>query len=157
MPFFSTKTFGHSLGFSCCFRQWRAIHSHCRFIHGYAIAIKLIFECDELDERNWVMDFGAMKEFKKWAEDLFDHKLIIARDDPHLSDFLELQNKYLCQIRIVDAVGCEMFAKLCFDQMEYLLKAGKTSLSDRPINPTVRIKSVEVREHDGNSAIYERD
>ena len=33
----STKTYGHEEGLSCCFRQWRATHSHCRLLHGYAL------------------------------------------------------------------------------------------------------------------------
>ena len=28
-------------GFSTCFRQWNATHSHCRFLHGYAISFRL--------------------------------------------------------------------------------------------------------------------
>lgn len=157
MPFYSTKTFGHSLGFSCTFRQWRATHSHCRFLHGYAIAIKLTFDCSELDDRNWVMDFGALKEFKKWAEMMFDHTTLIAEDDPNLADFVWLAEKELCQLRIVKSVGCEKFAELCFEKMNELLAADSQMLSNRPINPTARILSVEVREHEGNSAIYERD
>jgi hypothetical protein len=45
-----------------------------------------------------------------------------------------------------------MFAKLCFDKMAELLSSGNMRY---PINPTVRIKSAEVFEHAGNSAIYE--
>ena len=32
------------------------------FVHGYSLGFKLVFECDSLDERNWVMDFGGLKE-----------------------------------------------------------------------------------------------
>lgn len=156
MAFLSTKTFGHSLGFSCVFRQWRANHSHCQYLHGYAIGIKLVFDCNELDERNWVMDFGAMKEFKRWAKYMFDHTVLIAKDDPALHEFIALEEKKLCQLRVVDAVGCEKFAQLCFKKMEELLASHPETLGSRPINKTVGIKSVEVREHEANSAIYER-
>ena len=57
MPYQSTKQFGQDLGLSCCFRQWRA-ESHCNQLHGYAIAIRLVFEAEELDVRRWVVDFG---------------------------------------------------------------------------------------------------
>ena len=30
-------------GFSTCFRQWKATHSHCQYLHGYSISFKLIF------------------------------------------------------------------------------------------------------------------
>ncbi len=53
--FQSTKVFE---GFSTVFRQWRAEDTHCRYIHGYGVSFKLWFE-GELDERQWVWDFGG--------------------------------------------------------------------------------------------------
>ena len=50
---------------SCAFRQPRASHSHCRFVHGYKLSAKFWFEAKELDENNWVVDFGGLKDFKK--------------------------------------------------------------------------------------------
>ena len=58
--FTSTKVFD---GFSCCFRQWKATTTHCQFLHGYGVSFKVWFEGD-LDDRNWVWDFGGMKELK---------------------------------------------------------------------------------------------
>jgi 6-pyruvoyltetrahydropterin/6-carboxytetrahydropterin synthase len=172
--YYSTKTYGNDRGLSCCFRQWRATHSHCSTLHGYSIGIKLIFECDSLDDKNWCMDFGGLKEFKAWADDTFDHTLLIAQDDPHLPFFQQLANignpphsglgnhdfdklkpyqrGALCNLKIVEGVGCEMFAKMCYDKMAELLASGDMRY---PINPTVRIKSVEVFEHGANSATYE--
>ena len=156
--FYSTKTYGNDRGLSCCFRQWRSTHSHCSLLHGYSIGIKLVFECDTLDDKNWCMDFGGLKEFKSWADYMFDHTLVVAEDDPQLEMFkkmatLGLQDQGgVCDLRIVSAVGCEMFAKLAYDKMAELLKSGNMSY---PINPTVRVKSVEVFEHGANSATYE--
>jgi 6-pyruvoyltetrahydropterin/6-carboxytetrahydropterin synthase len=167
--YLSTKTYGTDRGLSCCFRQWRATHSHCSLLHGYSLGIKLIFESTELDEKNWGMDFGSMKPFKAWADYMFDHTLVIAEDDPMRSYFEDMNNMVdlgskdpastvphergaICDLRIVPGVGCEMFAKLCFDKMADILKNGTHRY---PLNPTVRIKSVEVFEHAGNSATYE--
>ena len=105
------------------------------------------------------MDFGGLKTFKEWADHMFDHTLVIAEDDPHLTTFLKLneikggfEDSGVCDIRIVPGVGCEMFAKLCYDKMAELLASGDMRY---PINPTVRVKSVEVFEHGANSATYE--
>jgi 6-pyruvoyltetrahydropterin/6-carboxytetrahydropterin synthase len=104
------------------------------------------------------MDFGGLKGFKEWADFMFDHTLVVAEDDPMLEMFekmasLGLQDQGgVCDLRVVPAVGCEMFAKLAYDKMAELLASG-TMLY--PINPTVRVKSVEVFEHGANSAIYE--
>src|SRR5918993_5827328 len=80
----STKTYDHTEGLSCCFRQWRASHSHCRLVHGYALAFKFVFATFELDERNWCFDFGGLKPVKAWLKDLFDHTMLVAQDDPEL-------------------------------------------------------------------------
>ena len=150
--FYSTKTYNNDRGLSCCFRQWRSTHSHCSLLHGYSIGVKVIFECESLDERNWVMDFGGLKDFKQWLEHMFDHTLLIAEDDPHKDMFLNLPQD-TASIRIVPAVGCERFAEMAYNELAKIIQSsvGKGTA----LNPTVRVKSVEVFEHGANSAIYE--
>lgn len=171
--YLSTKTYGTDRGLSCCFRQWRSTHSHCSLLHGYSIGIKLIFESETLDSRNWVMDFGGLKAFKEWSEWQFDHTLIIAKDDPHINKFKELAKLGkqaeggVCDLRIVDAVGCEKFAELAYRTMDEILAAyqegrgwahpdGRVFEARYPVGNTVRLRSVEVFEHSGNSAVYEK-
>lgn len=146
--FCSTKTFGHDLGLSVAFRQWRATHSHCRFLHGYALAVSLVFEADELDARGWVVDFGALKEVREWLRHMFDHKTLIARDDPLADHFRALAADGGCDLVVVERVGCEAFADLIFSRVVEWMK-------DEGLAPRVRLRSVEVREHGANSAILE--
>lgn len=161
--YYSTKTYGNDRGLSCSFRQWRATHSHCSLIHGYSIGIKLIFSSETLDSRNWVMDFGGLKTFKNWSEHMFDHTTLIAEDDPHLVTFQrlnEISGGYndmgIIDLRIVPAVGCEGFAKLCYDKMAEFLEEMKEQNGSRyPVGKDVKLVSVEVFEHSANSAIYE--
>jgi 6-pyruvoyltetrahydropterin/6-carboxytetrahydropterin synthase len=171
--YLSTKTYGTDRGLSCCFRQWRADHSHCSLIHGYSIGIKLIFESETLDEKNWVMDFGGLKAFKEWADWQFDHTMCVALDDPHLETFKQLNkvnggfnDSGVCDLRIVPGVGCEKFAELAFRTMNEILKAyqenrgwthpdGRVFEARYPVGAGVRLRSAEVFEHAGNSAIYE--
>lgn len=156
--YYSTKTYGNDRGLSCCFRQWRATQSHCSKLHGYAIGIKLIFASETLDDRNWVMDFGGLKDFKTWAEYMFDHTTLVAEDDPILNQLLALQTLETSPIdlRVVEAVGCEKFAELAYNQMAKLIDMYKRT-AGHPINKNVQLVSVEVFEHAGNSAIYEGD
>jgi 6-pyruvoyltetrahydropterin/6-carboxytetrahydropterin synthase len=170
--YISTKTYGNDRGLSCCFRQWRSAHSHCSLLHGYSIGIKLIFESETLDSRNWVMDFGGLKAFKEWAEWQFDHTTVVALDDPHLAKFQELallgkqDQGGVLDLRIVEAVGCEKFAELAYCTMAEILEAyqegrgwthpdGRVFEARYPVGQGVRLRSVEVFEHAGNSAIYE--
>ena len=172
--YYSTKTFGNEEGLSCVFRQHRATHSHCSTLHGYAIGIELVFECDKLDERNWTYDFGGLKEFKKWMHYMFDHTVLVAKDDPLLNEFKRLANLgtvtnsgegsiedckpcergALLDLRIVDSVGCEKFAEMAHNKMEEILVDATNNGTS--MNDTVRIKSVKVFEHGANSASYSK-
>jgi 6-pyruvoyltetrahydropterin/6-carboxytetrahydropterin synthase len=133
---------------SCAFRQWRA-QSHCRFIHGYGIEIELTFGTDELDAYNWVVDFGNMKELRQQYELMFDHKLLVADDDPQLPVLETLQQSQVVSLTVLHAVGCEMFAELCYITAEQWLKQNSYS-------PRVQILQAKVSEHEYNSAIYHR-
>jgi len=142
----STKTYGHDIGLSACFRQWRA-DSHCKYLHGYALKVRLEFEADELDERNWVVDFGGLRTFKGWLESMFDHKLLVAEDDPERSRLMHLAKYGLADMVLVPATGCEAFAKLIHDRASAWLRENNYA-------PRVRLRSVEVCEHGANSAVY---
>ena len=149
--FQSTKLFD---GYSTCFRQWKAEGTHCRFLHGYAVSFRVWFEGD-LDERNWVFDFGGMKrakteinhmqpkEFFSW---LLDHTTIIAEDDPLLPYFKAMNEIELIQLRVLPATGCERFA-------EYLYNVINTFLA-KETEGRVRAAKVEVYEHERNSASF---
>jgi 6-pyruvoyltetrahydropterin/6-carboxytetrahydropterin synthase len=155
MPYQSTKTYGHDLGLSACFRQHRAKHSHCSLLHGYALSFKFVFECDYLDDKNWVQDFGGLKSLKQSLVQMFDHKLIIAEDDPNVDDFSMLQGLGLAEVVILPAVGCEAFARLAYNMAEQIVTANHYCLLKPGVSPrTVRVVSCECAEHGANSAIY---
>ena len=141
--FLSGKTYTHSTGHSCAFRQWRA-DSHCNLIHGYALQFELTFGSTGLDEKNWVVDFGGLKELKEWLKYMFDHTYLIATDDPHFDTFVELADKNLIDLREVEAVGCERFAELTFDKA--------SSIIEKLYGNRCWVESVTVREHEANSA-----
>ena len=151
MKFQSTKLFD---GYSTCFRQWKAEGTHCKFLHGYAISFKVWFE-GELDERNWVWDFGGMKRAKgtidgmspkDWMDYMFDHTFIVAEDDPFRDSFLKMDEAGVAQVRIVPATGAERFAQFVYDKVGPFIE---TETEGR-----VKVIKVEFREHGKNSAIY---
>ncbi len=143
----STKTYDHSEGLSCCFRQWRATHSHCRLIHGYALAFRFVFAARELDDRNWCFDFGGLKPVKAWLHEMFDHTMLVAEDDPNLPDFRQLEAKGLVTLRVLPRVGCEATAEYVFGHVARFV-------AEQTVG-RVWLETVEVMEHGGNSALYE--
>ena len=149
--FQSTKVFD---GFSTVFRQWRADGTHCQKLHGYGVSFKLWFE-GELDERNWVWDFGGMKRAKgkiddmspkEWMDYMFDHTFLVADDDPFRDSFLKMDEAGVAQVRIVPATGAERFAQFVYDKVGPFIE---TETEGR-----VKVIKVEFREHGKNSAIY---
>ena len=145
----STKTYDHNEGLSCTFRQWRAEHSHCRLLHGYAFAFKFIFAARDLDDRNWCMDFGGLKPVRQWLHDMFDHTLLVAADDPERERLEALGAIGLADVRVLPAVGCEAVARFVHAQVGDLVRDATGG--------RVWLESVEVREHGGNSALYSLD
>lgn len=142
-------------GFSTVFRQWRAEGTHCRFLHGYAVSFRVDFEGD-LDEKNWVMDFGMAKRAKgtidgmnpkKWMDWLLDHTTIIAEDDPYLEKFKQMDKDGIIQLRVLPNVGAERFAEYLFNKINTFVQ--------EETQYRVKVVKVEVYEHERNSASYE--
>ena len=149
--FQSTKLFD---GFSTVFRQWKATGTHCRFLHGYGISFRVWFE-GELDEKNWVWDFGGMKRAKTeidgmsakmWMDYMFDHTTIVATDDPYLEHFRKMDEDGIIQLREIPATGAEQFAKFIFNKLNPFVQ--------EETNGRVRVAKVEFMEHGKNTAIY---
>ena len=141
-------------GFSTCFRQWRANTTHCQYLHGYDVEFEVTFEGD-LDHRNWVWDFGGMKRAKnliegrqpkEWMEYMFDHTVVVAEDDPAMSDFVDLDARGIIQLRVIEAVGAEKFAEYLYHKLNDFVQ----------LETEGRVKVVKVKfmENHKNSAIY---
>ena len=78
---------------------------------------------------------------------MFDHTVIVAKDDPELPIFEDMDEKGIIQLRIVEATGAEKFAEFIFKKLNTFVR---TETNDR-----VHIKRVEFMEHNKNTAIYE--
>ena len=144
MKYRSTKTYGHETGLSVCFRQWRS-ETHCQLMHGYALAVELEFGADELDRNNWVIDFGSMGIIKKHLVTMFDHKTIVALDDPQLQMYWAMEAAGIAQLVFVENTGCEAFA-------EQVANMAHTWLHITGQASRVKLMRVTVREHGANSA-----
>jgi 6-pyruvoyltetrahydropterin/6-carboxytetrahydropterin synthase len=146
MKYRVTKTYDHSEGLSCVFRQPSAT-SHCRLLHGYALGFEFEFGADTLDHRNWVIDFGSFKPLREWLHETFDHTLVIDSRDPEWTALNHLDRVNLARtITLAGGVGCEKFAELAYHNAVRILRV--------PMAKRVKLLRVTVREHGGNSASY---
>ena len=145
--YFSTKHYGHNIGLSAVFRQPNADHSHCSLLHGYSLAFTFTFGCDELDNKNWAVDFGGLKPLKQWLEDSFDHKVVVDANDPKLDFLKSMEAEGIAELTILDGVGAEKFAEHAFNFADKLVR-------DMTNNRCYCVRA-ECAEHGANSAIYE--
>jgi len=146
MKFQSTKKLGP---ISVGHRQWRD-DGHCAWVHGYGRYIQFTFEGD-LDERQWVMDFGDLKDIKQWLEEQWDHRVMIASDDPQLAKLKEMHDLNIMNINVMDVdkgwgPGIEASCKFVYDHVQPIIT--------QKTNGRVKITKVEIWEHERNSAVY---
>ena len=106
-PYVSTKEYIDE--FPVAYRQPLA-DSHCNLNHGYSLSMKFHFGAFDLDARNWVADYGGLKELKAILKDQFDHKTLVAEHDPEIEFYKEMERRKLAKLTILPALGCEAIA-----------------------------------------------
>lgn len=164
----STKTYGPEEGFAVCYRQWRADRKSgapvgskygrteipgCSALHGYALGFYFEFECEDLDARNWVVDFGSLKTFKEFLKENFDHTMLVAQDDPHFEVLENLHNLGLAKMVVVEATGCEALSKFLYDYLNDIWLPDNYP-AQMGCNQ-IRCRKVVVRETPSNAAWFE--
>ena len=145
LPFQVTKRFS---GYSTAHRLWKAT-SHCRFIHGYDRSFDVTFGCTELDANGWVVDFGGLKQVHKNIEDKFDHKTVIASDDPLMSEFLLLERMGGCELTVMPHPGMEGAAEWVAAMITLWIRT-QPATAER-----VYVVKVVARENDKNAVVYQ--
>lgn len=146
-----TSTKEYVDAFPCAYRQWRA-DTHCHEIHGYSFSMRFFFGTNDLDARNWVADYGGLKDLKKILEEQFDHKLLVAEDDPDLDAFMMLQARKMANVVVLPKLGCESLADMLYKYVNgvYIPQFWGEHESKRLWN-----YKVEVRETQANMAFRE--
>ena len=147
MKFKSSKRFGP---ITTGHRQWRD-KGHCSYVHGYGRYVRLTFEATELDERGWVMDFGDLKDVKSWIESEWDHRTLIAVDDPVIPELKALEKVGGINLNILPKgylPGIEESCRYLYDKLNPVIQ--------RKTNNRVEIIRVECWETENNQAEYVR-
>ena len=145
-----TKTYPHSNGLSCVYRQYKA-SSHCSKLHGYALQFEVTFHAKELDENGWVIDFGSLDWIHYWLKRKFDHTTLVAKDDPYHGRFEDLDFARVADVVWVDGTGCESFAKMLMDHIHEYIKDSPRYMNKEG-EQRVTCSSVTCKEHEGNKA-----
>lgn len=145
MTYTMVKTYNN---YPCSHRQWRD-KGHCAYIHGYSRSFTFTFTAQTLDDCGWVLGFQHLKPLKAHLDEMFDHTMLIAKDDPMMQHFIELQELGIVNLRTLDSVGMEGSAKYLYEHCNQWLSTVQ-DFDDR----LVRCVAVEARENDKNAAVY---
>lgn len=105
--------------FPVAYRQWRADDKPdgkpgCNKIHGYAFSMKFYFGCNDLDSRNWCVDYGSLRSLKDFLEDQFDHTLLVSSDDPEIEWYREASKRNIAKVIELPHLGCEALADMLY-------------------------------------------
>lgn len=146
-----TSTKEYIDAFPVAYRQWRA-DTFCKILHGYSFSIKFYFGCNDLDVRNWCVDYGSLKSLKENLEEWYDHKLLVSADDPHLDWYKEAEKRGIAKLTILPNLGCEALADMLYKYVNgvFIPDTYGTGEADR-----IWCYRVEVRETQSNMAFRE--
>jgi len=81
-------------------RHWRA-DTHCSRIHGYARTVEITLEAEDLHQ-GWVIDLGDLKFIRTFLTEAWDHRLLVADDDPLLEDMKALEARGALSLNIMN-------------------------------------------------------
>ena len=147
MKYKSSKRFGP---ITTGHRQWRD-KGHCSYVHGYGRYVRLTFEATKLDERGWVMDFGDLKTVKSWIDSEWDHRTLIAANDPVIPELKILEEVGGINLNILPEgylPGIEESCRYLYDKLNPVIQ--------RKTNNRVEITRVECWETEKNQGEYVR-
>lgn len=128
--------------------QWRH-EGHCKRAHGENWTIHITFTTLELDDKNFIVDFGGLRGLRDQLEHYFDHTLLLDEDDPQKTLFDALSEAGRAKIHYLPSASAEGLSKFVFGlSNDYILNF---------TNGRVWVQEVTVEEDCKNTATYRVD
>ena len=63
----------------------------CRRLHGHNALVRVVVDCEELDERGMALDFVNIKtSIGSWLDEEFDHRVLLSKEDPLAKTLLDV-------------------------------------------------------------------
>lgn len=108
--------FGELRGFSCAYRNYlnEEMHDESPMLHGYALSFFFRFASNDPAIREDYLP-QKMAWMEQYLEEIFRNTVIVAHADPLLEHFVNLEEAGACDLRMIDAVGAEAFAKVLYE------------------------------------------
>ena len=129
----------------------------CRFPHGHTRQVEVVVEANDLDARDMVCDFKALKAALAPLFDRFDHALCMNVSDPNYAAFRAAYGERVIPFEGGDPTT-EAIARTLFNAIAAALDAYRAApTGDYPIRSDVRLARVRVWETSSTWAEYQTE
>jgi|SRR5690625_94527 len=135
-------------------------NGHCALVHGHNWSFEIEMSAEELDENDFVYDFGKFGWLKTWLADNFDHTLVLNEDDPDRKLFEVLKKMGLAKVVYVPSCSAEGLAKYVYDYISYVIinrqrdQELSVIVGEKDTDRGIQLESVTVYEDHKNKATY---
>lgn len=107
--------------FEAAHRLRNSYSKQCHNLHGHSYELEIFLCAPSIDQSTgMVMDFGLLNKKIDFLVSLYDHTVLVARDDKILQDFLISQDSKL--VLINGETTCENMSKQLFEEIECCLE-----------------------------------
>lgn len=117
---------------------------HCSLIHGHNWSFEFTF-ClvagGKLDKNGFIVDFGKLKWLREWLTKVFDHSLVLSREDVECAEAL----RPWARVVVLPGASCEELVEWVANQVQSQLKQ---------VEPHVTLLRVDLYEDSRNSATH---
>ncbi|MDQ2995059.1 MAG: 6-carboxytetrahydropterin synthase [Pseudomonadota bacterium] len=121
----------------------------CQNLHGHNYVINLTFSCTSLDQYDFVIDFGDIKQHcNNWAKTHWDHSIIISSADTTLIEFAKRENQKHYIIPNGENTTVEILCKHLYEQLTHV------ALPHLNLRDNVVLTEVEIWETNSSCARY---
>lgn len=116
----------------------------CRFPHGHSRTVEIVVTADNLDARDMVCDFKALKTAAADAIERYDHAFALNTADPRFGELRAAYGERLLAFVNTDPTT-EVLAREIFCEVRAQLIAAATD-AEFPVSGEVRLERVRVSE-----------
>lgn len=131
-------------GFSAAHRLNKGYEGKCKYLHGHSYRVRVTLTAHELDQYDFVIDFGDIKAmFDDWVQAHWDHVTIVSEVDTTLIDFLRADKQEFFVVPGGANTTCEALGAFLFETFRQVL-------SDNQQRYTNGVELVEVKLWESN-------
>lgn len=123
MKYIRELAFGELRGFSCAYRNHTTedMHEESNMLHGYSLSFFFRFASNDPEIMTDYL-IEKMSWINEYLENIFRNTVIVAHDDQLLEQFKTLEDAGGCDLRLIDTVGAEAFAKILYTDFAHTVK-----------------------------------